>query len=419
MSKNIAVLGLDTFNRKYLLNDLIDTQDVVFHAALDRREIALDGMAYPFEERLNLARTRMEKIPNGIQGLITYWDFPPSSMAPFLAREFGLTYPSVESVVKCEHKLWSREEQKKVVKTPAFCSFHPDQDDAFSQITLDFPFWIKPVVAHSSMLGFEISCRADFDRSLNIIRDRIDELTQPFQYVIEHTRLPDHLADQGARLCIAEEIISHGDQYTLEGYVQGGEVVVYGIVDSVRLENAHTFSRYQYPSQLQPSVVLQMEDLTQKVLHQFEYDNAPFNIEFFYNSKDDSLAVLEINSRMSQSHSDLFLKVDGQPHQQIAVDLALNRTPRWRYRKGKYDIAAKFFLRRFEDGIIRTVPDESTLRDLAGKVPDSRVDRKVSTGRRLSEFGHLTLEFGRGSDRTALHEPRDRPDRSVPRPCPD
>jgi hypothetical protein len=387
MVKNIAVVGLDDFNGRYLFEDLLDDEDIRFHAALDREEITLTDSSYPFEERLSLARRRMEEIPGGVDGVITYWDFPASAFTPFLARDFGLPYATPESVTKCEHKLWSREEQAKVVDTPGFSAFHPFGQDPLGEISLNFPFWVKPVVGHSSMLGFEIASKADFAAALEEIRADIRELTRPFRFMIENVDLPQHLAEQGASLCIAEEIISQGDQYTLEGYVRGGEVTVYGVVDSIRLENEHTFSRYQYPSRLDRSVVQRMEDMTKRIMRQFGYDRSPFNIEFFYDPESGRISVLEINSRLSQSHSDLFKKVDGQPHQQIAVDLALDRKPRWRQRQGAFDVAAKFFLRRFEDARVRRIPDEQALKRLSREMPDVRVAVKVEPGQRLSSLG--------------------------------
>jgi len=44
-----------------------------------------------------------------------YMDFPVSTMLPLICKEFGTRSPSLESLLKCEHKYWSRVEQKKVI----------------------------------------------------------------------------------------------------------------------------------------------------------------------------------------------------------------------------------------------------------------------------------------------------------------
>jgi len=386
MTKNVAVVGLDDFNRQYLTDNLRDAADIRFHGVLTREEVIIHDPSFPFAERLALGRRRLSAIPGGADGIITYWDFPSCALTPFLARDAGLPYAGVESVIKCEHKVWSREEEAKSVETPAFCPFYPFDDDPLADITLAYPFWIKPAIGHSSMLGFEIGNEREFAAALAEIRAHIRELTRPFRYVMENVDFPAHLAEKGASLCIAEEIISHGHQCTLEGYVRNGEVVVYGVVDSIRLENEHTFSRYQYPSRLGAGVVARMEDMTRRILRRFGYDRCPFNIEFFYNAEADRLHVLEVNSRISQSHSDMFLKVDGQPNQQIAVDLALAREPRWQRGGGEFPVAAKFFLRRFENARVAAVPDAENLRQLTREMPELRVDIKVAPGQYLSDL---------------------------------
>lgn len=385
-TRHVAVVGLDEFNGRYLTEDLHDVADINFFAALERDETHIDDACYDFEAHLDRARDRMRSVKGGPDGIITYWDFPSSAMAPFLAREFDLPYPSAESVMKCEHKLWSREEQAKVVDTPDFCGFDPFADDPLSEITLDYPFWVKPVVGHSSMLGFEITNAGDFAAALDKFLGKIRELTRPFRYPLENCDLPAHHAAAGPRMCIAEEMLSAGDQFTVEGYIRDGEVHTIGIVESIRMENEHSFSHYRYPARLDDDVAERMRFMSEQIMRAFEFEGAPFNIEYFYDCERDRLDVLEVNSRMSQSHSDLFKNVDGQPHQQIAVDLALDREPRWHEREGEFPAAAKFFIRRFEDAFVQTVPSDEDMKLLKEAMPDVRVALNVEAGQRLSEL---------------------------------
>ncbi|MEX2614566.1 MAG: ATP-grasp domain-containing protein [Alphaproteobacteria bacterium] len=386
MKKNVAVVGYDNFNEKYLLETIRDAEEICFVPVLDRNETAIQKQSYPFAERLQLGLQRLNGISGGVEGIITFWDFPSSALTPFLARDANLRYASVESVIKCEHKVWSREEQAAVVDTPKFAPFYPFDDDPLGDVTLDFPFWVKPAVGHSSILGFEIRNVEEFQDALEKIRSSIRTHTTPFRYVMENVDLPDRLAEKGASLCIAEEIISHGDQVTLEGYVQDGEIFVYGVVDSLRLENEHSFSRYQYPSALDEQTIARMKEKTAKIMRRFGYDNCPFNIEFFHDDSTGRIDVVEVNSRVSQSHADLFYKVDGQSNFQIPVDLALGRSPRWDSGMGEFAVAAKFFIRIFENGRSTSVPDAASLGALERAMPDVRVDVKIAPGQLLADL---------------------------------
>lgn len=379
----IAVVGYDDFTEDYLADRVGERTDVTFAPALTREEVVIGADGFPFEARLDLAERRARE--HDATGVITYWDFPSSLIAALLAERCGYPYASVDSVMKCEHKYWFRKEQSAVLETPAFSAFDPFGDDPRSEIAMDYPFWVKPVVGHSSMLGFEITSDEDFRAALAEIRDGIGELTKPFAYPLECCHLPEDLARRGATLCMAEQIISEGEQYTIEGYVHRGQMQVYGVVASVREPNGHTFSRYQYPAGLRPETRSRMEDIAERIIAQIGFDGCPFNMEFFL---DDSggLHVLEMNSRLSQSHSDLFHKVDGQPHQRIAVQLAMGDTPLWRRGGGDFAVAAKHFVRRWEDGVVKSVPGPDQIARLHAEQPETIVEIKVAEGQRLSEL---------------------------------
>lgn len=380
----IAVVGYNDFTSDYLADTAGRREGVEFVPALMREETIIEQSGFPFEERLDLAERRCREA--GAEAVITYWDFPSSVIAPFLAKRMGTPYASVEAVMKCEHKYWFRREQAEVLDTPGFCAFDPFADDPLSQITLDFPFWIKPVVGHSSMLGFEIETREDFDEALAEIRSDIEELTQPFDYPLRHTDMPQDLVEGGPTMCMAEELIAQGDQYTIEGFVHDGEMTAYGLVASIREPNGHTFNRYQYPAQIDGETRQRMEDATAAIIRQIGYDNCPFNIEFFHDPETGRLSVLEMNSRLSQSHSHLFDKVDGRPHQTIAVELAMGEAPDWTRGAGDFRIAAKHFVRVTEDGVVTRVPEQEDLDRLHEEMPDVVVEANVSKGDRLSEL---------------------------------
>jgi len=377
----IAIVGFDEFTESYLVDRF---NDIRFIPALSRDETIIGPQPYPFEECLDLAERRARDA--GAAGVITFWDFPSALIAPFVAKRCGFRYASVDSVMRCAHKYWFRLEQAAVMDTPTFCAFDPFSPNPMREIDLRFPFWVKPVIGHSSMLGFHIGDQDDFDAALSEIRSEIGTLTEPFAYPLAHCNLPDDLRRRGPNLCIAEELISRGDQYTIEGWVNEGELRVYGIVESVREPNGHSFARYQYPANLDARTAARLTDVARQLIERIGYDNCPFNMEFFHEPDRGHLHVLEINSRLSQSHSDLFLKVDGLPHQRIAIDLALGNTPTWSGGEGEYDIAAKHMVRRRDDGVVTHVPSASQIAQVEKEVPGVRVELTVAPGQRLSDL---------------------------------
>src|SRR5690606_4021588 len=148
--------------------------------------------------------------------------------------------------------------------------------------------------------------------------------------------------------------IMTGDQCTVSGYVYNGEVTCYGVVDSVNYTGTSSFECYEYPSTLPARVQDRLKDLSSRIIGHLNLDCSTFNIEYFYNPASDTIGLLEINPRISQSHANIYEKVDGLPNHELVVDLALGRKPRWQERQGPFKKSAKFFIRSFErDAVVR------------------------------------------------------------------
>ena len=384
MADQVFVIGPDPFNQQRLA-EVAQEAGVAIQPLLRYQDVR--GEAYPLDDLLQRAEAELRAATVPPDALVGFWDFPVSDMVPILCRRLGLRGPSLEAVVRCEDKYWSRLEQRKVIPdcVPRFNRFDPFADDPLGQIDLDFPFWVKPIKAWRSQLGFRIRDEADFREAVGVIREHIERLSEPFNELLAHLDLPQGIPHAEGGFCLAEEIIG-GHQCTLEGYSLDGEVTVYGVVDSIRYANETTFSRYQYPSHLPPAVQARMIAKTEAVIAFLGLDNTTFNVEFFYDEKRDRTWLLEINPRISQSHSDLFVKVDGYSNLRILTDVALGRRPLRQAGGGQFDCAAKFFLRRFEDAYVAGVPSADTIATLQREIPGTLVELEVAPGMHLSDL---------------------------------
>ncbi len=383
--KNVFMIGLNKFNHEKL-KSLRNFDNYRFYGLIPPEE-AEDADYYDIEAMLKDLRNKLNTFNGTVDSICTYIDFPISLMTPILRPEFGLPTPTLESILKCQHKYWSRVEQQKVVPDaiPRFCKVNPFADDPFATVDIPFPFWLKPIKSVGSYLGFRITNRKEFDRVMSVMRQHIGRMADPFNYIMNRTEMPDEIREVDGRWCIAEELIG-GRQCTLEGYMYHGKIHIHGVVDSIRHSNRSSFSHYDYPSRLPKSVQKRMTEMTQQVLTHFGYDNHPFNIEFFWNKSTDKIWLLEINTRISQSHSDLFEKVDGTSNHQITVELSLNNDPKFPYRKGEYKCASKFFLRKWEDAIVKRIPTPDEIAAIQHDIPGVLVDVKVHKGLRLNDM---------------------------------
>ena len=389
MTRNIFVIGLNEFNGERLKR-LRGVEDVAFHGLIDPGRI-YDTQEFDIPAMLHEADEVLGAFNGSIDGIVGYIDFPVSTMLPILCRKYGTRMTSLESLLKCEHKFWSRSVMREVIpdNIPLFTSFNPFDDDALSGIGragLAFPFFVKPIKSSGSRLGFRIDGPEDFDFAIEKFRAEIEQISEPFNHVLEQADLPEEIRAVDGSHCMAEQVIG-GRQCTLEGYVQGGEVVPYGVIDSIRYPQVLSFYYYLYPSTLPRRVQNNMGEITKTIMAHIGYDDCAFNIEYFWDEIQDRIWLLEINTRIAQSHCDLFEMVDGVSHQQVTVDLALGRAPDMPHDQGDARVAAEFFYRVFfRDGTVSRVPTEDEIAAVTARFPGARIVPQVREGMRLSEL---------------------------------
>lgn len=381
---NIFVLGLDPFNER-MLQTIRNAGDYHFHGLLDPEEVAF-AETYDVPDLLSKARADLDSFEDHVDGIISWWDFPSTSLLPLLRGERGLPGPSLESVLRCEHKAWSRLIQKEHLPqcAPDFDVVNPDDPPGFHDLTVQAPFFLKPVKAHSSYLGFMIHNEEEWNDALAEIRENIHHFAEPFNYFLDRADLPDDIRKLDGRHCVAENIIG-GRQATLECFVHDGECEVYGVIDSINEPNGISFRAYRYPSELPQGVQDRMITAAKDWARAAKMDNTPFNIEFFWDEEKDKLWLLEINSRMSKSHCPLFDMVDGASHQQVAVMLATGRHPEMPYREGNHTVASKYMMRVYENARVDHVPTADEINALQ-KEFDCYIRMEVEDGQRLDEL---------------------------------
>ncbi|MBA0128194.1 ATP-grasp domain-containing protein [Haloechinothrix sp. YIM 98757] len=382
--KNVFVIGLDEHNRQ-ILEGVNDAAQYRFHSVLAYEEIY--GPQISFNGALQAAQRVLDSFDGPIDAIIGFWDFPVSAMVPLLRRRYGLPAASLEELIKCEHKYWSRLIQREVLdEYPPFGLVDPAHDQNPPQ-HLRYPLWIKPVKSFSSVLAFGVADQDAFRQALGTIREGIGRIGEPFDALLEHLQLPPEIAAVGGQMCLAEEAIA-GRQLTVEGYRYDGEVVLYGVIDSVRYDNSPSFLRFQYPSTLPEQVIARLEDISTRLVTAIGLDTMTFNIEYFWDPGTDAITLLEINPRHSQSHAELFADVDGMSNHEVMLRLALGRDPDFPHRKGRYPMAAKCFVRRFTDGYVRRHPTGEEIQAIERIVPGVTIDLIAHTGDVLSEQPH-------------------------------
>lgn len=383
--KHIFVLAMDDLQREEL-ETVRNAENYEFHNVLDIPTL-VEADEIEFDKLLEQARAEIKAAGVSVDAIIAHWDFPSSVLAPILCKEFKVPSPSLESVLKCEHKYWSRLEQAKVIPevVPRFCSFDPFAEDPRAEIDLEFPFWVKPVKSFSSQLGFLVKSEADFNHAIEKTREGIGRLGSAFDEALAHIELPEELKNAGGMTCLAEEIIE-GTQIAPEGSVRHGRIDIHGIFDMNKDKTGTKLDRIEYPSSASEELQQKVIDTSKKIIEHIGFDNGCFNVEYMWDEEKQKLWLIEINTRMSQSHSEMFILVDGMSNHATAIEVALGEDTHLPKREGPYNIAAKFIIMRPEDGIVDRTPSGSELKELEQKFPGMHLKLELESGMRLSEM---------------------------------
>ena len=382
MPHNIFVLGLDELGMSELAT-LPDANDYVFHGLLKIEE--LQSGTIDVQALLAKAQTQLDAFDGSIDGIVGYWDFPVSMMVPILCARYDLPSKNLLATVKCEHKYWSRLEQQRFIdEYPKFDLIDFNDPAATLPEHMSYPVWAKPIKSFSSEGAYRVTSDEELQAVLAKRRESPERVGPAFDDVLAMLDLPEHIAAIPGGAYMVEEA-AVGNQCTIEGYSVDATVHLTGIVDSQHYENASSFLRYKYPSNLPLEVQERIRSVTRRVISGLGLTNSTFNVEYFWDPETDRLILLEVNTRHSQSHAPLFRNVDGLTNHAQMVDLALGREPRHPIDQGYYATASKWMHRRFSDGIVHRVPTAAQIAEFEQSYPGTIVELAVTEGQRLSE----------------------------------
>ena len=298
----------------------------------------------------------IDKYHGRIDGVIGTGELPSHLFSSYIGTALGLHNPLLRDILRISHKYYSRQFQQTIVPNavPAFALIPPSVK--FKPASLHYPFFVKPVKACTSMFARVVHDDNELREATTFpMKDRVNNMTwyealdQLIDYCFESLTIPS--------LQFIGEGLLDGAQVTLDGFIQNGQVTIMGITDSIMYPNTRlSFQRFEYPSSLPVSVQTRMAELSSRVIGASNLNHTCFNIEFFYNETNDSISIIEINTRMSYQFSDLFYWVDGQSSFAVQLQLAIGEKVQWISRQGSYQVAASFVMRRLSDAYVLQAP---------------------------------------------------------------
>ncbi len=315
---------------------------------------------------------------DGYDAIISSDDYPGSLISSLCAEKWGLTSPSVESVLTCQHKYLMRQRTQEHVPeaTPEFYLIDPN-DPYVPQDT--FPLFVKPIKSSFSRNAHIVHSQEQLEQ---ICSDRFHD---PQYLSFFNTFFNEYIDSEcDASFLIGESLLT-GLQVSLEGYVHNTNVVILGIIDAGMYEGTISFESFTYPSRLPAPIQERMATITQETIQALKLDNTLFSIELMYNPIDDSIFIIEINPRLSSQFADFFERVHGLNTYELAVALALGNAPP-PFSQGPFSHAASFPMRKLQDHVVTKVPSEDAIKRCKEAFPSALITILPQEGQLLSDL---------------------------------
>ena len=307
----------------------------------------------------------------GWAGVLSHHEQFGTLAAALVAERAGLPGATPTAVLACQHKLHARRVLQAVA--PEACpAFEPLEARYGGPIPpgLAYPRFVKPVKAAFSVLARRVDRHDELHRHTRFGRRElwvIRHLVEPFERVARR-RLPGAGTAHGLML---EEPV-HAAQYNLDGWVDGEQLHVLGVVDAHMYPGTQAFMRFELPTRLPAVVQIRAADIARRFLQAVGYRHGFFNMEFFHDAARDRLTVIEFNPRLASQFGDLYRRVRGLDAHRMALDLAIGRPPAGAaVERPSAGAAASFVYRAMTPGQVPPTPSDAQRAALHRRFPDA------------------------------------------------
>ena len=153
---------------------------------------------------LQEAEGQLNSFDGSIDAIVGYMDFPVSTMLPILCRKFNVRSPSLESLLKCEHKFWSRSVQRATTAAVAVTEQGNRKVNDVSRQVSEAGETIRQLaaaVSDASQAAAQISASAGQQSTgMSQIKQAIGNIQQAAQQNLAATRQAESAAQELNRL---------------------------------------------------------------------------------------------------------------------------------------------------------------------------------------------------------------------------
>lgn len=339
----------------------------------DTRDAILKEGTHRFIER------KIKEINSGkktINGIIVTGD-DNALLAAIIAKNTGLTFPSIKSVFETINKYLSRLIQKKCVpeNIPPFFLSSEISEKNIENIT--FPLVVRPVRGSLSRYTHFVNT---FEQLKSVVKNKDKHLTkinQLYNDILLWSQFNCPLNNTHNDLLCEAKV--KGTQITLDGLIFNGQFYFFGITRGSLLSGTNSFIQWDYPYKFSQALEKKIIKVTKQYVSAVGLDNTVFNIEFLVDENENQIWLIELNPRISSQFIPLVEAVTGHNMLHIACQIACghNPFPQLMEKKTNFSIASSCVLRLRKNMRVIRIPTEKEIEKIESEFPQAQIRNVV------------------------------------------
>lgn len=323
--------------------------------------LELSGLSQNFDIMKYLERCREYIQQHDIQVVLATRDIP-SLMQAQLSQEFQhLRGPSVESSFLCLHKYYTHQWLDFPSSQYAIVLLEREKDlsEQIEEIDIHFPWIMKPCTTACSSSIFKIYNNQEAENAIafyrEFVRDNLNYLLPFFQAYLDREKY--QLIN--SHPILVEEYIDFPYKCCVDGCVNNGEILIWGIFDSHYFASKREcFADFSFPSTLPKSIQEKLDRAYKKIVQkliEYGFNNQFVDIEFFVSDKGE-IKLLEINGRMIPISASLYRQcLDGGDSYTALISMAMGFSAQTPTQNGL--VGGRFYITTFAKGLAKNLFD--------------------------------------------------------------
>jgi hypothetical protein len=288
--KNIFVIGMDGADDT-LVHDKENNQKYSVHALPLYEVLKCSNDQYSILGAWESANAVLSRY-DSVDAIVGKGEFPVTAIQSLLCKKWGVPSASIESILRCEHQFWRRLLLKELIPEAVspFELLQPFNPYYADDVTLPYPFYIRPVMSIDPNLVFTVNSREELIVSVSAIRERMTLTSGPLDLLLDSAAIPSVIRQIDTRYCMVETCVI-GEKYSLEGYIYNNKITIYQHLD------------------LSEQIKMELEGYTHNIISFMGLDNCAFETTFSVNNQLGEMKLIEIKPKLSPLNAYLFEEI--------------------------------------------------------------------------------------------------------------